>query len=675
MSGSDRLPSPQAGLSPGDTTEAVEAEASLERRRLTQALLAFPWMAGAATAGAQAQAATGPGRAAAAAAPGPTAPAPADGAAWAGRWVHGFAAFGAPKYGPGFAHFDYVDPDAPRGGTLRLRNPDRRTSFDKYNPFTTRGNAPAGVLMWMFEGLMHLSQDEPSTMYALHAEAVYVEPDFSAATFRLRPGATFNNGDPITPADVRHSHETLTGKGASPTYRTVLAGIARVVVLDARTVRFELRDKTRDQVFLAGTMPIFSRKWGDGKPFDEVVTEYPISTGPYVIARAEMPRRIEFARNPHYGDAAQLPSRRGHCNFDRIVYRNYADMAVGREAFKAGEFDLFKEYGARSWVRQHKGVKWDDGRIVKRELVTGYGQLMQSYIINLRRPLFQDIRVREALLHTYDFDNVNRTKIFRRANSLFNNSEFAAEGVPGPGELRLLEPFRAELPERVFGPAFVAPRFDDAPDAVRRNLLKARSLLEQAGWKLADDGVLRNAKGDPFEFEYLSPREGGNTAWEGLLKKLGITLKERVVDFALYRTRLQKYDYDMITIAGGDFTLPDAGSMSSLLSSKSADEEGNNNFRGVKSRAVDAMIEAIGRAGTMAELRDACRALDRIVTWSFFQIPDLYLNVENVSFWNRFGIPRVQALYFSADTYFTGVSEHVPWPLWCWWDKSLERRR
>ena len=636
------------------------------RRRLALALAGTPW-AGAAWA-------TGAGRAGRAAT-GSGAPDPAtDGGAHTGRWVHGFAAYGAPKYGPEFTHFEYADPEAPRGGLLRLRNPDRRTSFDKYNPFTTRGNAPAGVLIWMFEGLCHLSQDEPSTMYGLLAEAIHVEPDFGAASFRLRPGLRFNNGDPVAVEDVVHSFQALSGAGASPTYQTLLAGIEKAEPVDARTVRFVMKEKTRDQVFVVGTMPVFSRKWTAGRKFDEVVTDHPIATGPYLIGKVDMPRRIEFVRNPHYEALARLPVRRGHHLFDRIVYRMYLDNAVAREAFKAGEYDLIKEYGARSWVRLHKGPKWDDGRILKREFVTAYGQYMQIYALNMRRPLFQDARVREALIHTFDFENYNKAGQFKRANSLFNNSEFAAEGPPSPGELALLEPFRAALPPQVFGPPWRAPRNDTGPGALRANLLRARALLTQAGWTLADDGVLRNAKGEPFEFEYLSPREGGETAWQQLLKKLGITMKERVVDFALYRTRLQQYDYDMVALAGGDLTLPDAGTLSSLLGSKSFATPGNNNFRGVNSRAVDAMIEAVGRAETMQQLRDAARALDRIVTWSFFQIPVLYFNVEPVSFWNRFGIPKVQARYFTADTYFTGINEALPWPLVCWWDKALDRR-
>jgi peptide/nickel transport system substrate-binding protein/microcin C transport system substrate-binding protein len=587
-----------------------------------------------------------------------------------GRWVHAFAAYGAPKYGADFTHFDYVNPKAPKGATLRLRNPDRRTSFDKFNPFTTRGNAPAGIMIWLVESLAHLAADEPSTMYGLLAEEMRIEPDFSAITFRLRPQARFSNGDRVMAADVVHSFRTLTSKEAMPSAQTALSGIERAVAVDDRTVRFEMRGNTRDPLFVAGTMPVFSRKWGEGKKFSEVTTEYPITSGAFVIDKVDMPRRIEFRRLPDYW-GRDLPVRRGHFNFDRVVYRNYTDMAVAREAFKAGEFDLFKEYGARSWVRQHKGVKWDDGRIVKRSFTTGFGQLMQAYMINLRRPLFQDIRVREALNYTYDFDTSNKTGVFRRANSLFNNSDFAAQGLPSPAELKLLEPFRAELPPRVFGPAFVAPGTNADAKTLRANLLKARALLAEAGWTLDAAGVLRNAAGEPFEFEYLSPREGGMLDWQALLKRLGITMKERVVDFALYRTRLQTFDYDMIAIAGGDFTLPDAATLAAILGSKSAAEEGNSNFRGLKSRVVDALIEAVGRADTMQQLRDAARALDRVVTWGWYQIPDLYTNLENASFWNRFGIPKVQADFFKIDTYY-GFTDFGPWPLWTWWDRNLE---
>lgn len=601
------------------------------------------------------------------------APAPANGPAdvahapiVTGRWVHALSAYVPPKYPPTLSHFEYVNPDAPKGGVLRLRNPDRRSSFDKFNPFTVRGNAPAGLSIFVFESLATSSQDELQAMYGLLAAEMYVAPDLSSISFRLRPQARFSNGDPVTAADVVYSFEQITSKFAAPGYRAAFEGVARAVAVDERTVRFELREKKLDNVFLAGGVPVFSKKWGAGKPFDEIVLEHPIATGPYTIDKVDMPRRIEFKRDPNYW-GRNLGVRRGMFNFDRVVYRMYSDQAVAREAFKAGEFDIFKEYGSRSWMRQHQGAKWRDGRIVRRAFETDVGQGLQSMHLNLRRPIFQDIRVREALVYTWDFENLDKYKAFRRARSVFNNSEFAAQGLPSAGELKLLEPFRSELPPRVFGPAWQAPSTEGDPHGLRRNLLKARALLEAAGWQLAADGKLRNGQGEPFEFEYLNPSDGGrNTAWERNLEKLGITYKERNVDFALYRRRLENYDFDVITIVEGDFTLPSASDLITSYGSAAADEPGNNNFRGIKSKAVDALIEAMGRAETLDELRDAARALDRVVMWSFWQLPELYLSAEWASYWNKFGIPKVRPKYFTIDT-----SGFGPWPLMAWWDKAL----
>lgn len=587
-----------------------------------------------------------------------------------GTWEHAITAYGTPKYPPGFKHFEYVDPDAPKGGTLRLSNPDRRSSFDKFNPFTVKGVPPAGVTLFMIESLAFQAQDEPMSMYGLIAESMMVAPDLSSITFRLRREARFNNGDPVLAKDVVHSFTQMTSPQAAPGYRTIYAPIARVVEVDPQTVRFELRERKIDALFIAGGVPIFSHKWGAGKKFDEIVAEPPISSGAYTIARYEMPRTIEFKRDPDYW-AKDLGVRRGHFNFDRIVYRMYKDTSIRLEAFKAGEFDLIKEYRARNWFRLHKGPKWDDGRIQKAALETATGQGMQSTIINLRREKFQDIRVREAMLQAWDFETVNRYGSFKRANSLFNNADFAAQGVPSSGELKLLEPYRAELPARVFGPAFVAPRSDTHPTALRENLRKARDLLAQAGWNVAADGLLRNAKGEAFEFEYLEPNQiGRNPEFQRNLKLLGITMTERLVDFALYRRRLDQYDFDAVTIVGGDFTLPDATELEAILGSKAADENGNGNHRGVKSRVVDELLNAISSATTYDALRDAARALDRVVTWNFWQIPELYNSREQVSYWNRFGIPKVQPKYFTIDTNI-GAN---PWPIWAWWDKSLDKR-
>jgi peptide/nickel transport system substrate-binding protein/microcin C transport system substrate-binding protein len=593
-----------------------------------------------------------------------SAPAPA-------RWVHAYAAFGEPKYPRGFAHFGYADPDAPKGGTLYLRNPDRRSSFDKFNPFTVRGNAPAGVTIFMFEPLAILAGDELQTMYGLLAEEMQIAPDKSSITLRLNPKARFNNGDPVLAEDVKYSFDSVTGPQASPASQTAFAGVAGMKVLDERTVRFELKDRSNDMLFAVGALRVFSHKWGlkaDGTHmrFDEIVTEYPITSGPYTIDIADSGRRLEFKRNPAYW-ARDLPLRRGFFNFDRVVYRYYKDEAVATEAFKAGEFDIVKVYGARTWARQHKGPKWDDGRIVKTLFEVATGQGLQADDLNLRRPIFKDIRVREAIGLTWDFDTINRYKLFKRANSLFNNSEFAAEGLPSPGELALLEPYRDQLPKEVFGPAFVAPGTGGDPARLRANLLKARSLLAAAGWKLAADGRLRNAKGEPFEFEYLSPNEGARNAdWEHNLDKLGIKLKTRQVDFALYRRRLEQYDFDVVTIVEGDFTIPSAADYTSLYGAKSADEPGNNNFRGVKSAAVDHILDAMSRARTLEALRDACRALDRVVMWNHWQVPELYFAAEPASYWNKFGMPATRPKYFTIDS---ALTEQPAWPLITWWIK------
>jgi microcin C transport system substrate-binding protein len=454
-----------------------------------------------------------------------------------GTWEHALSAYQPPKYGKDFRHFEYVNPDAPKGGLLRLGNPDRRTSIDKLNPYTIKGVAPAALAMFMFEQLGTFSMDEPQAMYGLLAESMLVAPDLSSISFRIHPLARFNNGDPVTPEDVADSFKRLNGKLVLPSIVTPLSGVSGATVVDARTVRFDLKDRSLDTVYSVGSMPIFSRKWGGGKPLADVVTDQPITSGPYTIADLQMPSRIELKRNPDYW-ARDLPVRRGHFNFDRIAYRMYKDLDVKREAFKAGEFDITREMSARAYARIHKGPKWDDGRIAKKAWQIETGSMLQAIDFNLRRPKFQDIRVREAIMHAWDFEAYNRLGTFSRANSIFNNTAFAASGEPSADELKLLEPFRAQLPKTVFGPAFKAPRNDTHPNALRDNLKHAAQLLAEAGWKVADDGILRNAKGEAFTMEYLEPQQvGRNPEFERNLKKLGIQYTERLVDFSLYRRR------------------------------------------------------------------------------------------------------------------------------------------
>jgi peptide/nickel transport system substrate-binding protein/microcin C transport system substrate-binding protein len=589
-----------------------------------------------------------------------------------GAWAHAWAAFGEPKYPRGYDHFEWVEPTAPKGGTLYLSNPDRRTSFDKYNPFTIRGSAPAGVSIFMFESLALPSADEPSTIYGLLAESIRVAPDLSSVAFRLHPQARFLDGDRVLAADVKHSFDLLTSKYAAPGLQIAFGGVRAVTIEDERTIRFELKDHTIDNVGTVAGLPVFSRKWGAGpdgkvKRFDEIVTEFPITTGPYRIGRAESGRRIEFERRDDYW-AKDLGARKGQYNFDRIVYRYYKDGAVSMEAFKAGEFDIIQEYSARRWVRQHEGRKWREGLIRKEVFETGMGQGMQAYLMNLRRPIWRDRRVRESLDLAYDFEWINRYHVYKRTNSLFANSPFAARGLPGPGELKLLEPWREQLPPAVFGPPYQPPRTDESKYGVRDNLRRARDLLAAAGFTLGADGVLKNAEGLRLEFEYMSPEDGADrttVVWRKNLEKLGIRMRLRRVDFALYRKRLEVYDYDFIAIAGGDFTLPSPIDYITSLGSKAADEPGGNNFRGVKSPAVDALLQAMDRARTLEALQDACRALDRVVTHEHWQVPDLYSSSFRASYWDRFAKPARKPLYYAIDT----VSSLPDWPITTWWVK------
>jgi microcin C transport system substrate-binding protein len=621
----------------------------------------------------------------AAAAPAASSPPPAVAAAGAstGHWVHAYAAFGEPRYPRGFDHFEYVNPAAPKGGTLYLQNPDLRTAFDKLNYYTIKGNAPAGVAIFMIETLAFLGADETQTMYGLLAEEMLVAPDKSSITFRLNSNARFSNGDPVASEDVKYSFDTLTSSLVLPSFNADYAGVARVVTVDARTVRFELKEPSGDQIFKLGRLPVFSHKWGqkaDGSrvPFDQIVNEPPIGSGPYTIARADSGRMIEFRRNLDYW-ARDLPVRRGMYNFDRIVYRYYQDEDIATEAFKAGEHDIERIYSAPIWERQLVGPKFDDGRIVKEVIHVGTGQGLQAYQLNLRRPIFHDIRVRKAFGLTYDWETNNRYRAFglKRASSVFNNSEFAAQGLPSAGELKLLEPFRAELPKEVFGAPYVAPRTDTDPNALRRNLLEARALLEAAGWKLDADGVLRDANGAPFVVELLAPSSQDTDRrmipWARNGDKLGMSIRVRRVDYALFNRRVEDFDFDMAQVVENAFQLPAVADYLALYGSKAADQKGSLNGRGVKSKAVDALLGAMAAATTLDDFRDACRALDRVVMWNYWQVPELYSDNETIAYWNKFGKPAVQPQHFTTDLP-PDLDTRMPWPIVTWWIKDPVKR-
>ncbi len=570
-----------------------------------------------------------------------------------GAWAaHAFSLYDTPKYPAGFTHFDYLNPDAPKGGELYLANPDTRTSFDKFNPFSMKGVAAAGVANLMFETLAINSADEVATMYGLLAEDMQLAPDRLSMTFRLNPLARFNNGDSVLADDVKYSFDTLVAKGA-PQFKMIFADVKQCVVLDATTVRFDFKAANRELPLIVGGMPVFSRKWAAGTPFNKIQLTAPVASGPYLIERYDLGRSIVFKRNPNYWGSA-LPTRKGSYNFDRIFYRFYKDDVARLEAFMAGEFDVVVEYRAKNWARAYKGKQFDNGSIIKTNLKHSNGAGMQGFVMNLRRAPFQDIRVRRALALALDFEWMNRQLFYGqyvRIDSFFSNSELGAHGLPSPAELALLEPLRAQLDPAVFGPTPLPPR-TDPPSSLRANLLQARELLKQAGWEYRD-GALRNASGEIFTFEILDDQSALSRiigVYVRNLEKLGIQVRQRTADNALVQKRMEEFDFDMTSVRFPDVVSP-GNDMFDMLGSKAADEKGSNNAWGLKDPAVDKLVSALVAADTRAQLVAASRALDRVLLHKYIVVPHWYLATHRVAYRNRFGIPQTAPKYYQADPY------------------------
>ncbi len=556
-------------------------------------------------------------------------------AAWG---AHGYALWGDLKYPAGFPHFAYVNPQAPKGGELRLVSNLRVSTFDKYNPFTIKGNAPAYLSGFLFDSLLSGALDETGSGYGLLAEDVEVPPDGLSATFRLRREARFHNGDPVLAADVKHTYDTLMGPHTSPAYKTVLADVDGVDVLDARTVRFRFKRLNRELPLTVGGLPIFSRKWGmengKAKPFDQVVMDTPIGSGPYRIGPVRFGKDITYVRDPEYW-ARDLNVRRGSANFDRVTVKIYKDNTAKLEALKAGEFDLMRFFSAGDWARRVDGRKFKTGELVKGEFRHKLPAGFQSYVLNTRNPKLQDPRVREALGLALDYEWMNRQMFYgsyQRVRGLFMNTDCQADGTPSPEELALMEPWRGKIPEAAFGPMYEPPR-TDGDKTLRDNLRRARDLLKQAGWEVRD-GALRNAKGEPLVLEYLDSNEGSArtvTPWARNLEKLGITLNFRPVDFALYQQRLQKFQFEITSIAYAGTHTP-GQEYADIFGSKAADTEDSGNLAGVKSPAVDALLREMTGARTKQDLLPACRALERVIAHSHYLIPQWTAGTHRIAY-------------------------------------------
>lgn len=580
---------------------------------------------------------------------------------------HAYALWGQPRYAADFKHFDYVNPQAPKGGELRMVSNLRYSTFDKYNPFTIKGSPPAYLADMLFETLLAPSLDETATGYGLLAEDVHVPADGMSATFRLRPQARFHNGKPVLAQDVKYSYETLLSKYVSPGYKTLFAEVDSCDVLDDRTVRFRFKKPNRDLPLTVGAvLPIFGRDWGLGsdgkpKPFDQVVVDTPIGSGPYKIGPVKFGRDITYVRDPSYW-GADLPVRVGAANFDRVTIKIYKDNTARLEALKAGEFDLMRINSAGDWARRLTGRRFDSGELVKGAFENKLPSGFQSFFLNTRRPQLQDVRVREALGLAYDFEWMSRQMFYgayQRVHGLFGNTACETHGSPTEAELALLKPFEASLPPGTLGPIGLPPR-TDVGDGLRGNLRRAQQLLADAGWTLKD-GALRNAAGEPMVIEYLDSGDSARliSAWSRNLEKLGITLKLRNVDYALYQQRMDKYDFDIVTLNVPGTHNP-GQEYAELFGSAAADQEGGSNYVGLKSRAVDSIIAQMAAAKSEQQMLPACHALERIIVQGHYLIPQYYSGTHRMVYdaW-RLALPGQIPAYSPGEL----------WAVYTWWAK------
>ena len=568
-----------------------------------------------------------------------------------------------PAYPAEFSHFKYVNPDAPKGGELLM---SAFGSFDSLNPFLLKGLAAVGLGQLVFETLLEKSLDEPFSMYGLLAEDISLAADGLSVTFRLRPQARFSDGTPVRAADVKFSFDTLRSEKAHPMYRFYWADVDHAEVVDDQTVRFVFKRSNPELHLILGEMPVLSQKWVGDRSFDQLARVAPIGSGPYLVDAFDWGKQIRYRKNPDYW-AKDLPVRRGMYNFDRISFKYYKDRTVSLEAFKAGEFEFFYENHSKRWARDHEGPRYSSGEIKKTTIPHHNNAGMQGVVFNTRRALFADRRVREALGLAMDFEWSNRNLFYdqyTRCNSYFSNSELAATGLPDAAQLKLLEPYRDQLPSEVFNKAYQPPTSPDAA-ALRANLLQAKRLLEQAGWRVRDvngERVLVDAQGRPFEFEILLGQKGFERIMAPYvynLSKLGIRASYRTIDAALYQRRADTFDFDAVIEVFGASQSP-GNELFNAFHSSSADREGSNNAMGAKDPVVDALVEKIVYAKDRASLVDATRALDRVLLWNFYLVPNWYIASHRIAYWDKFAWPSTLPLYFEAES----------WVLKTWWMKK-----
>jgi microcin C transport system substrate-binding protein len=495
-----------------------------------------------------------------------------------------------------------------------------------------------------FDTLMTSADDEPFSYYGLVAESIEVPQDRAWVIFNLRPSATFHDGSPLTAADVVWTFDTLRQKG-HPRWRTYYAGVDKAEILGPHRVKFSFKPgSNRELPLILGQFPIASKAYYEKVPFDNTATEPPLGSGPYRVAKVDLGRSITLERDPNYW-ARDLPVNRGRNNFGTIRYEYYRDRTISFEAFKSGDIDFRVEPTAKDWATGYDIPAVKNGQILKEDLPNQNPLPMQGFVYNTRRPLFQDVRVRQALGYAFDFEWLNKNifyGLYKRTTSYFFNSELASRGLPSPEELKVLEPLRAELPPEVFTAEYQPPKTDGSGN-IRDNLREGLRLLKEAGWEIRGNKLINAASGKPFEFDVLSAEpalERVTLPFINNLQRFGITAHLRNVDAAQYQHRIEDFDFDMI-VGGWAQSLSPGNEQREYWGSEAADERGSQNYAGIKSPAIDKLIELVIAAPDRESLVMRTRALDRVLLRGFYVVPHYRDAVYHVACWNMFGRPKV----------------------------------
>ena len=565
--------------------------------------------------------------------------------------VHGIAMHGSLKYPPDFSHFDYVNPDAPKGGRFREASIG---TFDSLNPFIVKGTVAEGTGL-LYDSLMTRSLDEPFSQYGLLAEQLRVPEDRSWIEFDLRPEARFSDGHPVTAEDVVFTFDLLKEKG-SPFFKSYYAAVQSVKALSPRTVRFEFGATTnRELPLIVGEVPILPSHYWAEHDFETPSLEPPLGSGPYLVDRVDPGRTLVYKRNPDYW-GRDLPVNRGRFNFDYHQYDYYRDSTVALEAFKAGEYDFRSEHASKAWATGYTGAPFEDGRIIKEEIPHQNPAGMQGFVMNTRRALFSQPEVRQALALAFDFEWTNANLFYgayTRSHSYFSNSEMAADALPTPEELEILEPVRDQVPPEVFTRVYRAPSTDGSGNN-RPQLRKALGLLKQAGWKL-QGGKLVDSQGKPFSFEILLVQKEFERIVSPFirnLERLGINAHIRIVDVSQYINRLRQFDFDMVVYGFAQSSSP-GNEQRDYWHSASADQPGSRNLIGIRNPAVDYLVEQLIAAPDREQLVLRARALDRVLQWNHYVIPHYHISAYRIAYWNRFAHPAVTPAYgLGLDTWW-----------------------